>query len=81
MTISGLHRESSSLISLFLFDQSNHLPQEGPEKAQLEQFRAGILEVKGRVNESDPDVKYWKEELEASLGELELEEKLCLDKA
>ena len=52
-----------------------------PEKAQLEQFWASILEVKGRVNDEDPDVKDWKEEVEASLGELEPEEKLCLDEA
>ena len=42
---------------------------------------AGILKVNGQVNESDPDVKGWKEEVEASLGDLQPEEKLCLDEA
>ena len=59
----------------FLFDHP-HLPQEAPVKVLLE-FWAGILEV----NESDPDVKGWKKEVEASLGDLQLEEKLCLDDA
>ena len=64
----------------FLFDHS-HLPQEVPVKAALEQFWAGILEVNGRVNEEDPDIKGWEEEMESSLGDLEPEEKLCLDEA
>ena len=64
----------------FLFDRS-HLPQEVPVKAQLEEFWAGILEVNGRVNERDPDIKGWQEEVESSLGDLEPEEKLCLDEA
>ena len=37
--------------------------------------------MNGQVKESDPDVKDWKEEVEASLGDLQLEEKLCLDEA
>ena len=45
-------------------------------KALLE-FWAGILEV----NESDPDVEGWKKEVEGSLGDLQPEEKLCLDEA
>ena len=49
--------------------------------ARLEEFWAGILEVNGQVNESDPDVKGWKEEVEVSLGNLQPEEKLCLDEA
>ena len=64
----------------FLFDRP-HLPQDVPEKARLEEFWAGILEVNGQVNERDPDVKGWKEEVEASLGDLQPEEKLCLDEA
>ena len=52
-----------------------------PEKAHHEEFWAGILEVNGQVNERDPDVKGWKEEVEASLGDLQPEEKLCLDVA
>ena len=64
----------------FLFDRS-HLPQEVPEKAQLEEFWAGILEVNGRVNEKDPDIKGWQEEVKSSLGDLEPKEKLCLDEA
>ena len=52
-----------------------------PEKAQLEEFWAGILEVNGRVNEKDPDIKGWQEEVKSSLGDLEPEEKLCLDEA
>ena len=46
----------------FLFDHS-HLPQAVPEKALLEQLWAGILEVSGQVDERDPDVKGWKEEV------------------
>ena len=64
----------------FLFDRP-HLPRDVPEKACLEEFWTGILEVNGQVNESDPDVKGWKEEVEASLGDLQPEEKLCLDEA
>ena len=37
--------------------------------------------MNGQVNESDPDVKGWKEEVEASLDNLQPEEKLCLDEA
>ena len=40
----------------FLFD-CPHLPREAPEKAHLEEFWPGILEVNGRVNESDPEVE------------------------
>ena len=64
----------------FLLDRP-HLPRDEPEKGCLEEFWAGILEVNGQVNESDTDVKGWKEEVEASLGDLQPEEKLCLDEA
>ena len=50
-----------------------------PERAQLEEFWAGILEVNSRVNEKDPDIKGWHEEVQSSLSDLEPEEKLCLD--
>ena len=63
----------------FLFDHSNRLPQEVPEKMQLEQVWAGILEEKDRVNECDPDLWDWQDEVDASLGKLEPEEKLYLE--
>ena len=64
----------------FLFDRS-HLPQEVPEKELIEQFWAGILEMNGQVNERDPDIQSWKNEVEALLGDLEPEKRLCLDEA
>ena len=48
----------------FLFDCS-HLSQEVPVKAQLEEFWAGILEVNCPVNEKDPDIKGWQEEVKS----------------
>ena len=36
--------------------------------------------MNSRVNEKDPDMG-WQEEVESSLGDLEPEEKLCLDEA
>ena len=42
-----------------------------PKKAVLEEFWAGILEVNGRVNEEDPDIQGWQEEMESSLGDLD----------
>ena len=66
--------------SKFLFDRS-HLPQEVPEKELIEQFWAGILEMNGQVNERDPDIQSWRTEVEASLGDLEPEDRLCLQEA
>ena len=35
----------------------------------------------GKVNERDPDIQSWKNEVEALLGDLEPEDRLCLDEA
>ena len=37
--------------------------------------------MNGKVNERDPDIQSWKNELEASIGDLEPEDRLCLDEA
>ena len=37
--------------------------------------------MNGQVNERDPDIQSWKNEVEASLGDLEPEDRLCLDEA
>ena len=42
-----------------------------PEKALFEEFWADILEVSGQVNERYWDGKGWKEDMEASLGDLQ----------
>ena len=42
---------------------------------------ADILETNGQVNERDPDIQSWKNEVEASLGDLKPEDRLILKKA
>ena len=37
--------------------------------------------MNGQVNERDPDIQSWKTEVEASLGDLETEDRLCLEEA
>ena len=37
--------------------------------------------MNGQVNERDPDIQSWKNKVEASLGDLEPEDRLCLDEA
>ena len=54
----------------FLIDHS-HLTQEVPEKTLLEEFWAGVLEVNGLMNERDPNIQGWEEELEDSLADLQ----------
>ena len=37
--------------------------------------------MNGQVNERDPDIQSWKNEVEASLGDLQPEDRLSLDEA